>query len=288
MDSFSQTSFGLESNAVLYRFAAKHLQRLDLSRFHMATFDPHSSSAYQVLLQHPVAALPQPHKAFSAPRSRAGKRPIVVAVLGHQQPPKGYHWMPEVAQMLLQAHDDISLLLHNSEPDKMIETQKALRNLAARNPRLILDERVAGPAHWSELLDASDLILCPYGVSYALGRSAVVGDALANGIPAVVPANTAPARLVNEFSDSGTAFERWEPGSIMEATTKALNHFDEIARRAHAAAHKWPEIHGPARLVDAMLALAGRCPDGSPRPAGAPAPAGAHAPPRFRIASSLS
>jgi hypothetical protein len=168
----------------------------------------------------------------------------------------------------------------------MIETQKALRNLAARNPRLILDERVAGPTRWSELLDASDLILCPYGVSYALGRSAVVGDALANGIPAVVPANTAPARLVNEFSDSGTAFERWEPGSIMEATTKALNHFDEIARRAHAAAHKWPEIHGPARLVDAILALAGRCPDGSPRPAGAPAPAGAHAPPRFRISLS--
>jgi len=94
MDSFSQTSFGLESNAVLYRFAAKHLQRLDLSRFHMATFDPDSSSAYQVLLQHPVAALPQPHQALSTPRSRAGKRPIVVAVLGHQRPPKGYHLMP--------------------------------------------------------------------------------------------------------------------------------------------------------------------------------------------------
>jgi len=190
--------------------------------------------------------------------------------------------------MLLQAHDDISLLPHNPEPDKMIETQNALRDLAARNPRLILDERVAGPTRWSELLDASDLILCPYGVSYALGRSAVVGDAVANGIPVVVPANTAPARLVNEFSGSGTAFERWEPDSIVEATTKALIHFDEIARRAHAAAHKWPEIHGPARLVDAILALAGRCPDGSPRPAGALAPAAPHAPPRFRIASSLS
>ena len=44
----------------------------------------------------------------------------------------------------------------------MADTQRAMRALAARDRRIVLDERMAGPAEWALILDAADIVLCPY------------------------------------------------------------------------------------------------------------------------------
>jgi hypothetical protein len=122
---------------------------------------PSSASFCSVLGRH-VGVLPTPHVATTPPRSRSGKRPVTVSVLGNQRPEKGYQFMPEVARSLLQSNPDIRILCHNANPDAMRETQEDLHEIAAKNPRLIMDERLACGEVWQQLLDASDLIILPY------------------------------------------------------------------------------------------------------------------------------
>jgi glycosyltransferase involved in cell wall biosynthesis len=220
------------------------------------TFEPQSSAAYQVLLGKPVGVVPLPRLPTMALRNRAGRRPITVAVIGHQRPDKGYHLVPEVARQLLQARPDIRVLVHNGDPQGMPEAQQAMRALAAANRRVVIDERLAGQGVWAELLDASDLILCPYDPGrFAFSYSAVAAEAVANGIPMVVPAGSSLARLVAEFGGAGTTFDRAEPAYLVDATLQALQQFDRLAAIAFAGAEKWTKVHGPRKFVDAILAL---------------------------------
>jgi hypothetical protein len=139
----------------------------------------------------------------------------------------------------------------------MQETQAALRGMAAEDSRLVLDERMAGGEVWQQLLDASDLIILPYASPrFAISYSAVAVEAIANGIPLVVPAGTSMARLVQEFGGAGTTFERPEAPSIVDATQRALDRFDALAAMACSGAELWGHLHGPRHLFDAMLALA--------------------------------
>jgi cellulose biosynthesis protein BcsQ len=136
-------------------------------------------------------------------------------------------------------------------------TQRVVREVAAESDRVLIDEAPAGKKRWPQLLEASDLVLCPYRPeSYVAGFSAVLNEVLANGIPAVVPAGTTLETLLQECDGSGTAFERFDPASIVAATSQVLDRFEHFANRAHAAALRWPETRGPARLVDELLSLA--------------------------------
>jgi hypothetical protein len=245
-----------DSRSVLYRHAAGQLPQAAESRVHLVTFEPNASIAYQALLGKPVAVLPVPRVAVTALDSRVGRRPITVSVLGHQRGEKGYQHMPEVARRVLAAHRDVRLLVHNGAPGVMQQTQQEMRALAAGDSRLVLDERLADDRIWAELLAASDLIVCPYNPGrFAISYSAVAAEAIANSIPLVVPAHTSLDRLMREFGSGGTTFEKDDPPTIADATLRAIDRFDEIAALAAAGARRWDQVHGPRKLVDALLAL---------------------------------
>src|SRR5208282_1829449 len=88
--------------------------------------------------------------------------PRSIAFLGHQRGEKGYFHVPAIARLLLAACADVRLLVHNAQPDGMVETQQAMRALAAEDARIELDERPADPKIWRDLLERSDIIVCPY------------------------------------------------------------------------------------------------------------------------------
>src|SRR5438309_2177264 len=94
----------------------------------------------------------RPHFRLSCLRCRNGQRPVTVAVLGNQRPEKGYQFMPEVARSLLQSNPDIRILCHNANPEAMRETQEDLHEIAAKDPRLVMDERLACGEVWQQLL----------------------------------------------------------------------------------------------------------------------------------------
>jgi glycosyltransferase involved in cell wall biosynthesis len=247
----------VQARPFLYRSAAARIPGPVASRLQMITFDQASSDAFCSVLAKHVGVLPTPHIATAPLRSRSGKRPITIAVLGNQRPEKGYQLMPEVARSLLRSNAEIRILCHNANPEAMQETQTQLRDLAAQDPRLVLDESLAGGDLWQQLLDVSDLVILPYASPrFAISYSAVAVEAIANGIPLVVPAGTTMARLVQEFGGAGTTFDRPDVPAIVDAAQRALDRFDALATGARAGAELWGHLHGPRNMLDAMLALA--------------------------------
>jgi hypothetical protein len=247
-----------DSRATLFRYAAKKCLPSERSRFHFVTFGRTPSLLFNALLEYPVRTLPLPYRAVTSLRDRTGARPIVVAILGHQKITKGYERLPEVVVELLRVRPEIRLLLQNVDPVGPPEIGQELRRIAANNDHMVLDEKPAGRTEWPKLLEMSDLILCPHLPEYYVsGLSTVAAEALANGIPLVVPAGTPLETLLTECGGAGTAFARFEAGSIAAATGHAIDHFDRFASLAHAAALRWPEARGPQRMVDDLLSLAG-------------------------------
>lgn len=249
----------IDASAVLYRFASRYLDVPLLTRVRMATFDPASSAAYQSLMTCPVAALPVPRGREIFPRPWRTGDPVTVAVLGHQRGEKGYQFVPEIFAALARRFpgERFRFLAHNAQPDFMPEVQSAMRQLAAGDRRIEIDERVADSATWSELLARADLILCPYDPSrFAHSYSAVASEAVANAIPLVVPAGSTLARIGAEYG-SGTAFPTWDAGVITEATAQAVENFAILKPRAEAGAEKWAQHHGPVHCVTALLRLLG-------------------------------
>ena len=90
----------------------------------------------------------------------------------------------------------------------------------------------------------------------------MVCEALANGIPTVVPERTALSRLLREFGNPGTTFSGFDAAAVAAATGAALTRFDRLASLAGQAAERWVERFGPGPLVDAIL--------GAGNPGGAP------------------
>jgi hypothetical protein len=248
----------VDGRATLFRYVAHRLPREPDARFYVVTFGDVPTEMFKKILSYPAHTLPLPYPAVIPLRSRAGARPATVAILGHQVINKGYGRLPEIVQELLRVRSDFRLLLQVVDPLGPLETLERLREIAANNKRIRLEEKPAGKHGWPTLLEASDLILCPYLPDYYFaGLSTVACEAIANGIPLVVPAGTTIETLVAQCGGAGAAFDRFEPASIATATAHVLDRFDRFAALAHTAALRWPETRGPARMVDRLMSLIG-------------------------------
>ncbi len=248
----------IDPRAMLFRYIAEELPREPGSRFHFVTFWPSVTRLFGSLLDYPVQTLPLPYGAIAPLRNRAGARPIQVSILGHQKVAKGYERIPDIARELLGTRSDIRLFIQSILPSESPETQRALRTIAASTDRMVLEETPADGRRWTQLVEMTDLMLCPHRPDFYTAFSSVLAEALANGLPAVVPAGSPLEAMIRECGGCGATFEALEPGPIATATSRVLDRFDDCASLAHAAALRWPQTHGPARLVDALLSLAGR------------------------------
>jgi glycosyltransferase involved in cell wall biosynthesis len=248
--------YRLDPRPMFYRHAAGQLTETDLARFHMITFHSASTAAYVQVLGKPVHSFPPPTVPPAAVAGRVGRRPVTVAVIGHQRPDKGYHLVPDLARLLLASEPEIRLLAHNSAPDEMAGPQAGLRALAAAEPRLILNEQSPVLGAWNDLLARCGLLLCPYEPArYVASHSGILMEAMANAIPIVLPGGTALSRQLAEFGNPGAAFEHHTVESIVAAVRKVLADYDGFAARAMAAAQAWNATMGVKNMVAGLLAL---------------------------------
>jgi len=246
-----------DPRAMLYRYAAQFIARSKIERLVVAYADRVGADIYSKVLGVAVTPLPSAFEAVTRRRNRAGCDPFNLAFLGSQRnEEKGYHLVPELVVGLLQSHPTIRIRVHNSCPGNFPAASDAVRKLAAVEPRMVLDERAVDLPDWAQLLDTTDLMVCPYSHEiYEFMSSGVHAEAIANAIPSVVPAGTALSRALQEFGGGGTTFERFESSSILTATRHALDHFDQYAENAWAGSNTWLLNCGPARLVDTILKL---------------------------------
>lgn len=249
----------VDNKAVLWRYVASQLPKGGLPRFDLVTFNSQLSSVYRAVLEQDVGVLPVPQGTRVHPVNRVGRRPLTVGVLGHQREEKGYALVPALAMLLTASHPESRLLIHNSAPGQMAETQQQMRAVAAGNPRIILDERAVGADAWQELLDRTDLMVCPYDPElYAMKYSGVAVEGLANGIPLVVPANTTLSKVLRDYQDAGLTYARQTPDSIAAAVAEALNGYDDLADRAFKASAQWADAMGAGNLIQSMIDLTRR------------------------------
>ncbi len=69
-----------------------------------------------------------------------------------------------------------------------------------------------------------------------------------------MPDDTTLSDLLARHGGPGVVFRPWTVEGVFEAIERALGSFDDLAGRASAAAKGWTDRHGPARLLDALLA----------------------------------
>jgi hypothetical protein len=98
-----------------------------------------------------------------------------------------------------------------------------------------------------------DLIVLPYQPDrYKSKASGIMMDAIASGIPTVVPFGTALGRW-SDRTGAGTQFVQLQTTDIIAAINAARSRYDTIAQSAYDAAIAWQKNHGMARFAQAML-----------------------------------
>ena len=255
-----QFTFGIrepqnDPRSFLFSYAAQSIPEDLRKNLFLTTFDRVSSQGYEFITGIKTGVLPFPQMAWAPLTKRSGKRPIVVGILGHQRSEKGYQYLPEIIPILLERHADIQIFVHNAAPAEMAGVQQAVHALASTHARIILDERAANDGLWRQLLLGVDIVLCPYSpVRVAASYSALSVEALANGLPVVAPAGTFLSRFA-EHVGAIVTFDKWEAGSIADATSVAITAYDNLADKALAAANGWNQRDRKSLLVDHILGV---------------------------------
>jgi glycosyltransferase involved in cell wall biosynthesis len=186
------------------------------------------------------------------PRPAAARPHIVFA--GGARLEKGYHLLPE-AVAALAARARFTIQSGPVGPDSDPLVQRAHRALQARQgTELALVERALGADDYAALLASADLLLLPYdGPTYGTRSSGILAEALALGLPAVIPAGgwmesaAGPGRAVTIPQGGGAA-------ALCQALSRAMDRLPDLMATSRAMARSWRDEHNPDALFRAFVA----------------------------------
>jgi glycosyltransferase involved in cell wall biosynthesis len=162
---------------------------------------------------------------------------------------KGYQHLPAaLAAVSGRARFTIQSGAVGPQDDPLVQrAHRAL--LAQRGAEVTIIEHPLEPHAYAELLYSADLLLLPYdGATYGARSSGILAEALALGLPAVVPAGCWMAEVA--APDRAVAFAPGSPPGLALAT--ALDQLPALSRSAQAAAPAWRAKHNPAALFRAL------------------------------------
>jgi glycosyltransferase involved in cell wall biosynthesis len=185
-----------------------------------------------------VKSLPLPVPGCPGGAPRPGLK--TVGFFGHQRQEKGAELVPLLVSMLLR--EGYQVVLHDSG-------------------NAFGGERIPGLTRLGYVPDLAaeiakcDLVVVPYEAeSYRCRESSIVWEAMASGVPVVVPYGTAPALRVLT-SGAGRVFHFPTVDSIYSAITEAKANYEQIASGAYQASQQWHQTHGTEKLVQALTRL---------------------------------
>lgn len=198
-----------------------------------------------------------------APRPPLGLPHCVFA--GGARLEKGYHHLPAaIAANAGQARFTIQSGPVGAEADPLVQrAHRALRAMArpaggqgggqGGGHGVVLVERALEPDEYAAMLADADLLLLPYhGPTYGARSSGILAEALALGLPAIVPADCWMATVSGP--DRTIAVPDGSP--LGPALAQALDRLPLLAAQAAAGAPAWRRKHNPASLLTALLGTA--------------------------------
>jgi glycosyltransferase involved in cell wall biosynthesis len=198
----------------------------------------------------PVAPVPLPIVIPDVPARPGRVRPNVVFA-GGARGEKGYRYLPAaIAACRDRARFTVQAGTIGPNDDPLVQrAHRALQRMAG--PDLILIEGGLDPEAYLALLADADLLFLPYdAAAYGPRSSGILGEALALGIPAVVPSGCWMADAAGEDRAVLIRPDR-PPAAALDA---ALQRLPALTEAAQAGAPAWRARHNPNSLLGAFLA----------------------------------
>lgn len=204
---------------------------------------------YRPLVAHPVGVVPLPIVAPPPKTGPIGVPPHIVFA-GVARSERGYTVLPHLITALRgRARFTVQHGPIGPNDDPIVhKTNRELHRCVGMGLTLI--EELLAPDAFNSLLTSADIILLPYdGPAYGQRSSGLLGEALALGIPSVVPSNT---WMADAGSDRVVAFGN--AAGILPAIETMLRNLPELTAAARAGAPAWRRRHSPETLLDTLLA----------------------------------
>jgi len=184
----------------------------------------------------------------------ARHKKIRLSSLGPARTVKGIEAIAEliiVTEDLLKSGNVEFFIQANPQPEGDKRVISAIQVLRHSNlPNLELIDKPLSPSDYQIALAETDIILLPYDPAvYGMARtSGVFAEAVAMGIPVVVPSFTWAARQCERYK-TGVIFTYGDAESFEAAVRDLIKKYPEYKKRALAAAKGWQSYHGAEALA---------------------------------------
>lgn len=250
-----------------YRFVAKPFRALVQSVFRLAlkpfigmdkVFFAASNkliaAQIQLLAEKPCPVFPIPLQLTQPPRpyrSRQEKQTICIGYAGEGRTEQGVDMLPDIVEAVLSVHPDVRFVLQLG--CKFAE-RGTLDRLRAFGERVELIEQCLVGDHFHRLLSTFDALLLPYAPDRYIERSSqIVIEAIALGVPLIVPARTSLAFEAKEFDCGYSLIRKHRVSSIVEAIEYFIANHDTLSQKSVPAASRCAKFHCGRTLVDMLL-----------------------------------
>jgi glycosyltransferase involved in cell wall biosynthesis len=243
----------------VHRAFFEHARRFPLSdRLRLYTDTEELSEDFERFSGLEFGVLPIPFRTRLLGNPSRQGRPLCVAFFGDVREEKGFHWLPGLVDALMEEHvatGRVRFLIQASlvrpEDEPLCRAALAeLRKYAEDRVELVGLNGPLAPDRYYQLVSQADLLLCPYHPeTYRCRSSGTLTEAIAAGIPTVVPRGTWLAR--QQPPGSGETFDDRE--SFLAAVRRICDHHAPYHAQALAGRGAWLERHSPERLVRALL-----------------------------------
>lgn len=199
--------------ARLHRLQFAALQRVAPdARLSFYTDTDQLTEQYDRLGVYKFHTLPVPVDPALAQRPKQAHDPLVIGYIGDARDEKGFQHLPRLVDHLDSdpaTSGRVRFLFQSNfnVPDGETETRHAKRILQHARPGLV--ELVEGPfdqKEYAALARRIDMLLIPYAAhQYSARSSGVLAEAVAAGVPAIAPARTSMAALIEPYRQAHLA-----------------------------------------------------------------------------------
>ncbi|MEA5089630.1 radical SAM protein [Solidesulfovibrio sp.] len=188
-------------------------------------------------------------------RSRAEKGVLRIGYAGEGRVEQGVGFLPEVAEAILPAYPDVVFELQFACRFVDDDTLNRLRSFG---DRVRVHESCFVGDDFHRLIASFDALLLPYQpTSYVERSSQIVIEAIALGVPLIVPVGTSLALEVKQFNCGYSLIRGYDGLSVIEAVAHFIDNHDALARKSADAAPRCAAFHSGGTLIDLLLASCG-------------------------------
>jgi glycosyltransferase involved in cell wall biosynthesis len=186
-------------------------------------------------------------------------QPLCLTFLGDARDEKGFHWLPELIDSMMDEYvrpGRVRFLLQAAPLDTSWNrgSQQALEKLKQKGlagVTLVGTDGPLPPEEYFQVVSQTDMLLCPFdAMAYRSRSSGTLAEAIAAGIPTIVPEGTWLAR--QQPPGTGEAFNDLE--SFCSSVKKVCDQYSTYHAMAQASRESWLSVHTPKNLVKTLVA----------------------------------